>query len=193
MKKLLVVMLIAALIIPVIAGDIEENFMKVDPPREDTFLVSLFDKQINIDEKDGVKSNSISDCLTFTSDKTLAVFHTWATNLGSAKVGVKTYIKNTETEDIVLLKEHARFPAISPDGKYIVYEWVEDYENDLPAIYVYNVKTQKETFIGYTSGGNNAGWKSQVFEWENSDTVRYQTSYGGGGWKNMTYIVGAKI
>jgi len=124
----------------------------------------------------GVKADKLSDYFKVTSDATKAVFHSWATNLVSGTESVNAYIKDVKTGDVKIMKKHSRFTAISPDGKYAVYEYAGNYDTDLPALYLYEVATGKETFIAYTSGGNSYGWCTQEFQITNG-SVWYTTTY----------------
>jgi hypothetical protein len=182
MKAIYVILIILMLVSGAVLADKVSKIQKVD----DKILVNGFDAA----SKNGKVANGVIGSYSVDTEEKQVVFHTWANNLGDKKQGVKTYIKDTETDELKLIKEDARFPAISPDGKYVVYEWSKDYETSLPGMYLYNIKTGSETFVDYTSGGNLDGWKSQVFEWVDDTTVKYQTSYGGNGWLNKTYIVG---
>jgi len=127
--------------------------------------------------KTGIKANKFSDFFKVSNETKIAVFHSWADNLVvGTPTGSNVFTKDVKNGDIKLLKDHARFPTISPNGKYIVYEYSKNYDTDLPGIYIYNTETKKETLIAYTSGGNKYGWKTQVFQVTN-DTVWYETSY----------------
>lgn len=127
---------------------------------------------------DGKIANGFSDSFKMDDTNTTVVFHTWATNLGESDVGVKSYVKDLNTDQLKLLKKDARFPSISPNGRYVAYEWSENYETSLPGIYIYDLYTGKEHFAGYTSGGNQYGWQAQEFVWDNN-IVSYNSSYTG--------------
>lgn len=143
-------------------------------------------------DRQGTAANQLSDLFTLLPGKGIAVFHSWASNLvPGTPAGVGVYEKNLNTNDISLIKKNARFPAVSPDGKYIVYEYSNDWENELPAAYLYDTDTGKETFIAYTSGGNEYGWTTQEFNVTNT-SVTYLTSYpyeGVKGFTNRTFEI----
>lgn len=136
-----------------------------------------------------VKANKMVDYTTISDDEKYIVFHTWATDLGDKRQGVKTYLKDIDTGKLTEIKKDARFPSISPDGKYIAYEWTPDYENVYPALYIFNIKTGEETFVQYT-GGKELGWQTQEFVWD-GNTVSYNTSVNGD-WRVYSYTVGDK-
>jgi len=142
----------------------------------------------------GDSANALSDSFSVIPDKGIAVFHSWATNLVvGSQPGVNVYIKDISTNDISVLKQGARFPALSPDGKYIVYEWTPNYDTTLPAIYLYDNTQHTERFLAYTSGGNSYGWTTQDFNITNT-TVSFLTSYpypGISGFSKMQYNIPA--
>lgn len=106
--------------------------------------------------KSGVAGNDWSDSASV-SDNGKAVFHSWAGNLAPVPSCANVFLKNIGTGDVMVVKDHALAPAISADGRYVVYEHNADPEKGLPAIYRYEVSSGMELFIDYTSVGNTKG------------------------------------
>ena len=144
----------------------------------------------------GTVGNAYSDSASITDAGDKAAFHSWATNLvaGTPRCA-NVFLKDVKTGSVSMIKPQALAPDMTPDGKYIVYEYNADPENTLPAIYRYNTATKEELFIDYTSLGNRkGGWyfpnpqissdgevvtyhttksgKVEVWQWQNGMTVK---------------------
>jgi hypothetical protein len=101
--------------------------------------------------------NGYSDSASISEDGTKAVFHSWSDNLGVVSPCANVFLKDMKSGGMLVVKDHALSPAISKDGRYIVYEYNADPEKGLPAIYRYDTSTGTEQFIDYTSFGNTKG------------------------------------
>jgi hypothetical protein len=184
MKLLIGLIIIMLLVIPVMGADTKlatigtkEIVQKSNITGETVIRDVITHAEINIASTfAGVKADKLSDYFKVTSDTSKAVFHSWATNLVPGSESVNVYMKDTKTGAISKLKAHSRFPTISDDGKYVVYEYAGNYDTDLPAVYLYNTATGKETFIAYTSGGNAYGWSTQEFTITDGIVI-YKTTY----------------
>lgn len=122
-----------------------------DAAKSLSILISCTDK--------GVVGNAYSDSASTSRDGVLVTFHSWASNLAPAPSCANVFLKDTVKRSVKVVKDHALAPAMTPDGKYVVYEYNADPQNGLPAIYRYEVATGKEEFIDHTSLGNwKGGW-----------------------------------
>ena len=106
---------------------------------------------------DKVEGNAYSDSASISDDGTKAVFHSWSSNLAAVPDCANVFFKDVKSEKLEVIKDHALSPAISADGRYIVYEYNPDPEHGLPGIYRYTISTDVELFIGFTSLGNTKG------------------------------------
>jgi hypothetical protein len=133
--------------------------------------------------------NSLSDYISIEQTGKKVAFHSWSDNLVSLKVtGCNVYIKDTETDVIYIISEHARFPTMSSDGNYIVYEYEDNFADDImPFLVLHEVETGKTKSITFTTSGQI--WSTQTFRIEDS-IVYFKTSYQHGSeFVNMTYDI----
>jgi hypothetical protein len=216
-KKLIGILIVIALITPVIAaGSMNESIktggidtisesigqyvsdtlsLVKEPTDNNTLYLKNTQSGISVPiaaSRDGTPADKLADMFSVLPDHGIAVFHSWATNLvPAAPRGVSVYEKDLNTNAITLIKPSARFPAVSPAGRYIAYESSPDWDTVLPAVYLYDTTTGKETFVAYTSGGNDYGWTTQTFNITDT-SVSYFTSYpypGVGGFTERTYNI----
>ena len=133
--------------------------------------------------------NSLSDYISIEQTGKKAVFHSWSNNLVQLNViGCNVYIKDIETDAIYIVSEHARFPTMSSDGNYIVYEYEDNFGDDImPFLVLYEVETGKTKSITFTTSGQI--WSTQTFRIEDS-VVYFKTSHQHGTeFVNMTYDI----
>jgi Tol biopolymer transport system component len=104
------------------------------------------------------KGNAWSDSPSISDDGVKLAFHSWATNLlPGTQSCANVFLKDTRTNVIQQVRDHALAPVISGNGKFIAYEYNADPAHDLPAIYRYEIATGEELFIDFTSAGNTKG------------------------------------
>jgi Tol biopolymer transport system component len=144
-----------------------DNIYKYDKVLDTATLVSK--------NKQGQKGNHLSDAYT-TSDTTNEIaFHSWATNLGYTVSGCNIYLEDKKG-DLKLIQANARFPALSPNGKYLAFEYYGTYGKDLPALYVRDLKGKGDVFVAYTTLGNTYGWSTQEFIVEDDGSVIFNST-----------------
>lgn len=112
--------------------------------------------------KQGQPGNHLSDLYTTSNTTNEIAFHSWATNFGYVVSGCNIYMEDKKG-DLKLIQSDARFPALSPNGAYLAFEYYGTYGKDLPALYIRELKKNKDTFIAYTTLGNSYGWSTQEF------------------------------
>ena len=185
--ELLAIILICALVLSAGAGSLAVAKLTTDVSKG-TAVMEKDGKVTSIAAtKTGIVADKYSDSFSSDTAGDKVVFHSWATNLDkAAPVAANVYLKDTNTGDIKMIKAKARMPVMSENGRYLVYEYSYDYDTSLPQLMLYDTVTGKESFIAYTSGGNNYGWKTQEFTIVNNDTVYYETSYPYPGVKGFT-------
>ena len=176
--ELLAIILISALVLSAGAGSLAVAKLTTDVSKG-TAVMEKDGKVVSIaTTKTGIVADKYSDSFASDVSGSKVVFHSWATNLDkAAPVAANVYLKDTTTGDIKMVKAKARMPTMSGNGRYLVYEYTDNYDTGLPQLMLYDTTTGKETFIAYTSGGNAYGWKTQEFTIVNNDTVYYETSY----------------
>ena len=133
--------------------------------------------------------NSLSDYISIEQTGKKVAFHSWSDNLVPLEViGCNVYLKDIETDAIYIVSEHARFPTMSSDGKYIVYEYEDNFADDImPFLVLYEVETGETKSITFTTSGQI--WSTQTFRIEDS-IVYFKTSYQNGDkFVNMTYDI----
>ena len=130
------------------------SIYKYDKQTDTAILVSK--------NKDGVKGNQLSDAYTTSNTTEEIAFHSWATNLGYKVSGCNIYIEDKKGT-LSLVQVNARFPSLSPNGRYLAFEYYGTYGKDLPALYVRDLKSMKDKFVAYTTLGNSYGWSTQEF------------------------------
>jgi len=101
--------------------------------------------------------NGWSDHLSISTSGKKSVFHSWSTNFIETFVSANVFMKDIDSDDIVLIKDHALSPEITPNERYIVYEYNANPDTCFPAIYRYDETTDEEIFIDYTCVGNDKG------------------------------------
>lgn len=144
-----------------------DNFYKYDKTTGDVEVVSK--------NKQGIPGNKLSDHYTTSNVTHDITFHSWATNLGYTVTGCNIYQKQ-EGRDVVMIQQNARFPALSSNGKYLAFEYYGDIHKELPRLYVRDLKTQKDTFVAYTTLGNTYGWSTQEFTVGDDGSVIFQST-----------------
>lgn len=187
-KKVLFILMIISLLTCVAsaAKDVSKNPTVIDEKtkiQNEKFQVfkstetELLDNIIYIDLKDSKQKfvsstkynepgNKLSDHYSLYDTK--CVFHSWSDNFVTTHViGCNVYLKDLETGDLTLISEHARMPTISDDGKYVVYEYEDNFDDDLmPILQIYDANTGQKKSIAYTTNGRI--WISQIFRINNS-------------------------
>lgn len=156
----------------------------------DNYYVSVNDKikPVTSNSKNE-PGNSLSDYISIEQTGKKVAFHSWSNNLVSLKtIGCNVYIKDTETDQTYIISEHARFPTMSDDGKYIVYEYEDNFGDDImPYLVLYEVDTGKTKSITFTTSGQI--WKTQTFK-ISENVVYFETSYNHQtNFVNMTYDI----
>lgn len=131
-----------------------DNIYKYERKSDTVMLVSKNNK--------GQPGNHLSDLYTTSNTTNEIAFHSWATNLGYTVRGCNIYMEDKKG-DLQLVQANARFPALSPNGRYLAFEYYGTYGKDLPALYVRELKSKSDIFVAYTTLGNTYGWSTQEF------------------------------
>ena len=178
MKKLIFLLFLVMLVINASAGNIVTDLLGIPSGTADTKPIGKMTPELSavaVNNQGNVPDRETNN-LQQTPDKKVSVFQSWSTNLIPASgVTVRAFVKMTDGT-LMFIRDNSRMPAVSPDGRYVAYEYSADYNTALPEIRIYDLKTNSDSFLGYTSGGNAYGWTTQNFTWVNSTIVSYLTS-----------------